>query len=97
MERKRHIKYKLDRVFTTNVLIEVNEDVDKDDVDNLIFPFMDECELEHLDWEPHYSQNSISSEEIDFEEEEEKSFSKEKGNLYTVSSTDDDSLEIIPK
>ena len=78
MENKKYIKYKLDRVFTTNVLIEINEDVDKDDVDNLIFPFMGEYESDHLDWEPHYSQKSISSEEIDFEEEEEKSFSKER-------------------
>ena len=36
-------------------------------VDNLIFPFMDVLgELEHLDWEPHYSQNTFSSEEIEF-------------------------------
>ena len=54
-------------------------------------------ELEHLDWEPHYSQNTFSSEEIDFDDDVEKSFSKEKGNLYTVSSTDDDCLEIITK
>ena len=63
----------------------------------------DLCELEHLDWEPHYSQNTFSSEEIEFTDVDEfpdnegEEFSKGKGNLYIVSSTDDDSLEILPK
>ena len=98
MENKKYLKYTLDRVITTDVVIEVDEDVNMVKVDNLIFPFMDVFgELEHLDWEPHYSQNTFSSEEIDFDDDVEKSFSKEKGNLYTVSSTDDDCLEIITK
>ena len=98
MENKTYLKYTLNRVITTDVVIEVDEDVNMVKVDNLIFPFMDVFgELEHLDWEPHYSQNTFSSEEIDFDDDVEKSFSKEKGNLYTVSSTDDDCLEIITK
>ena len=98
MENKKYLKYKLDRVITTDVVIEVDEDVNMVEVDNLIFPFMDVFgELEHLDWEPHYTQNTYSLEEIDFDDDVEKSFSKEKGNLYTISSTDDDSLEIITK
>ena len=91
-------------------MVEVNEDVDKDVVDSLIFTqFLNmEGELEDSYWRPHYSQNSFSSEEIDFDDDVEKSLkckvgvvnisnSKEKGNLYTLSSTDDDFLEIIPK
>ena len=104
MKNKKYLKYKLDRVITTDVVIEVDEDVNMVKVDNLIFPFMDGLgELEHLDWEPHYSQNTFSSEEIEFTDEEEfpdnegEEFSKGKGNLYIVSSTDDDFLEILPK
>ena len=104
MENKKYLKYKLDRVITTDIVIEVDEDVNMVKVDNLIFPFMDVFgELEHLDWEPHYSQNTFSSEEIEFTDVEEfpdnegEEFSKGKGNLYIVSSTDDDSLEILPK
>ena len=89
MEDKKYIKYKLDRVFTTNVMVEVNEDVDKDVVDSLIFTqFLNmEGELEDSYWRPHYSQNSFSSEEIDFDDDVEKSLKCKVGVVNISKST----------
>lgn len=98
MSNKKYIKYKLDRVFTTNVIIEVHEDVDLNDVDNLIFPFYDEGELENLDWKPHFSQNSFTREEIELTDlDKSEEFSTFQGNLFLVSSNDDGDLEILKK
>ena len=90
MKTKKYIKYKISKELTTFVIMEVDEYVKKKELNELISSFIRRTDLDHLDWE--INENGFygkkvswtSSGKIDFDDEVKKSFSKEKGNLFSV-------------
>ena len=90
METKKYLKYKISKEITTFVIMEVDEYVKKKELNELISSFIRRTDLDHLDWEKNeygYYGKKVSwysPEKIDFDDEVKKSFSKEKGNLFSV-------------
>ena len=90
MKTKKYLKYKISKELTTFVIMEVDEYVKKKELNELIGSFIRRTDLDHLDWE--INENGFygktvswySPGKIDFDDEVKKSFSKEKGNLFSV-------------
>ncbi len=90
MKTKKYLKYKIIRELTADVIMEVDEYVKKKELNELIGSFIRRTDLDHLDWE--INENGFygktvswySPGKIDFDDEVKKSFSKEKGNLFSV-------------
>ena len=90
MEDKKYLKYKISKEITTFVIMEVDEYVKKKELNELIGSFIRRTDLDHLDWGKNVNRGYektvswYSPEKIDFDDEVKKSFSKEKGNLFSV-------------
>ena len=90
MKNKKYFEVSIIRELTADVIMEVDEYVKKKELNELISSFIRRTDLDHLDWEKNeygYYGKKVSwysPEKIDFDDEVKKSFSKEKGNLFSV-------------